>query len=189
MIVLIALGLSIAVFVLILLWILVPVLYGLPVVLSRPSRIRAALELAKLQPDETLYDLGAGDGRVLLIAAQEFAAKAVGIEIGPVQYAWIRLRVTAAGLGERIRVRWGDFYKADLREADVVYVYATSREVAKLAAHLEAQLKPGARILAVSADFPEWEPVAVNDRALVFLYEMPPGRGNLTSFLMKQSRE
>lgn len=189
MIVLIALVLSFIVLILILLWIAVPALFGLPVVPSRPSRVRAALKLAQLQPEETLYDLGAGDGRVLLIAAREFGAKAVGIEVGPMQCAWIRLRVTAAGLGDRIRVRWGDFYKANLGAADVVYIYATSREVVKLAAHLEAQLRPGARVIAVSADFPEWEPVAFEERELVFLYEMPPGRGNLTSFLLKRSHE
>jgi cyclopropane fatty-acyl-phospholipid synthase-like methyltransferase len=77
------------------LWLLVPALYGVPWVPTREARIRKALQLAKLQPGESLYDLGAGDGRVLLIAAKEFDAQAVGIEIGPVQCAlgWMRILV------------------------------------------------------------------------------------------------
>ena len=66
-------------------WILVPALYGLPSVPTRPDRIRAALRLADLKAGEAFADLGAGDGRTLVIAAKEFGATATGIEIGPVQ--------------------------------------------------------------------------------------------------------
>ena len=75
------------------LWVLVPSLYGLPWIPTREKRIRKALGLAKLGPGETLYDLGAGDGRVLLMAAKEFGAGAIGIEIGPIQctLGWLRI--------------------------------------------------------------------------------------------------
>ena len=115
MIILLAYGLSILLFILLLLWILIPALYGLPPVPTKPERIRKALKLAKLQSNEVLYDLGAGDGRVLLIAAHEFGAKAVGIEIGPIQCAMIWLRAVASGFGNQIQVRWANFYKADLK--------------------------------------------------------------------------
>ena len=188
MIVLLVYGFSLLLFILILLWILIPALYGLPPVSTKPERIRKALKLANLRPDETLYDLGAGDGRVLLLAAREFGAKAVGIEVGPIQCAWIWLRATASGFGSQIRVEWENFYRADLHEADVVFVYATSTEVRKLAPHLEGQMKQGARLISISADFPEWEPSAFDDRDLIFIYEMPPAKGNLVSYLMRQER-
>jgi SAM-dependent methyltransferase len=188
MIVLLAFGLSILLFILALLWILVPALYGLPPVPTRPERIRKALKLANLQPDEVLYDLGAGDGRVLLIAAREFGAKAVGIEVGPIQCALIWLRAVASGFGNKIQVRWANFYKANLNDADVIFVYATSKEVVKLAPHLERQLKTGARVVSISADFPEWEPFTFDEHDLIFLYEMPPTGGNITSFLMKKAK-
>ena len=187
MIVLLVYGFSLLILILILLWILVPALYGLPPVSTKPERIRKALKLANLQPNETLYDLGAGDGRVLWIAAREFGAKAVGIEVGPVQCAMIWLRATAGGFGSQIRVKWANFYKADLHEADVVFVYATSTEVKKLAPHLEQQMKPGTRLVSISADFPEWEPSAFDDRDLIFVYKMPPTRGSLTTYLLKKS--
>ena len=187
MIVLTAYVISLLLFLVLLLWILIPALYGLPLVSTRPERIRKALQLANLQSNEILYDLGAGNGRVLLIAAQEFGAKAVGVEVGPIQCALIWLRIAAHGLGNQVQIKWGNFYQADLRQADVVFVYATSREVSKLAPHLEAQMKQGARLVSISADFPEWEPSAFDDRDLIFVYEMPPARGSLTTYLLKKA--
>jgi len=143
------------------------------------------LKLAGLQPDETLYDLGAGDGRVLLIAARDFGAKAVGLEIGPIQCLLIWLRITANRLGNQITIRWGNFYKENLKDADVVFVYATSKEVMKLAPHLAEQMKPGSRLVSISADFGEWEPILVDKHDLIFIYEMPPSEGSVTTYLLK----
>ena len=187
MMVLVLYGLSLLLFILILLWILVPAFYGLPPVPTKPERIHKALRLVNLKQDEMLYDLGAGDGRVLFIAAREFSARAVGIEIGPIQCAWIWLRIAASGLGQRIRVRWENFYHADLREADVVFLYATSKEIQKLAPHLERQMRPGARLISISADFPDWEPSAFDERDLIFIYEMPPARGSVMTHLLKKT--
>ena len=186
MIVLLIYGVSILIFILILLWVVIPALYGLPPVPTRRDRIRKALKLADLHPDEILYDLGAGDGRVLIIAAREFGARAVGIEIGPLQCALIWLRTFTGVLRNQIKVKWANFYKADLRAADVVYVYATSTEVQKLASHLKEQLKPGTKLVSISADFPEWEPTALDERELIFIYEMPPTPGNISSYMLKQ---
>lgn len=185
MIILLAYGLSLLLFILLLLWILIPAFYGLPPVPTKPERIRNALTLVHLQPNEVLYDLGAGDGRVLLIAAREFDAKAVGIEVGPIQCVLIWLRAVASGFGNQIQVRWANFYKADLNDADVVFVYATSTEVIKLAPHLERQLKKGTRVVSISADFPEWEPSAFDNHDLIFIYKMPPTRGNLGTYLAR----
>ena len=189
MIVLLVFWLSVVFFILILLWILIPAFYGLPPVPTKPERIHKALKLANLQPNETLYDLGAGDGRVLLIAARDFGAKAVGLEIGPVQCALIWMRAVANGFGNQIQVRWENFYKADLQDADVVFVYATSKEILKLAPHLEGQMKRGARLVSISADFHEWEPSAFDDHDLIFVYEMPPVKGSLMSYMLKKAAE
>jgi precorrin-6B methylase 2 len=186
MTVLIAFWFSVVFFVVVLAWILVPAFYGLPPVPTKPERIRHALKLANLQPGETLYDLGAGDGRVLLIAAREFDAQAVGIEVGPIQCVMIWLRVLASGWGEKIKVRWGNFYRSNLKDADVVFVYATSKEVMKLESHLETKMKKGARLISISADFSDWEPSIVDEHELIFVYEMPPTRGSITTYLLKK---
>lgn len=185
MIVFILLGFFLLLFLVALLWILIPAFYGLPPVPTRPERIQKALKLANLLPDETLYDLGAGDGRVLFIAARDFGARAVGLEIGPIQCALIWLRLTAGGLGNQVQVRWENFYKANLQDADVVFVYATSKEINKLAPHLETQMKRGARLVSISADFHEWEPSAFDEQELIFVYEMPPSKGSMMSYMLK----
>jgi precorrin-6B methylase 2 len=187
MIVLFAFCLSLLLFVIVLLWILVPALYGLPPFPTNRDRIHRALQLVNLQPGEILYDLGAGDGRVLLIAARDFGAKAVGIEIGPIQCMLTWLRITASRFSSQIQIRWGNFYQANLRDADVVFVYATSKEVLKLAPHLAAQMKQSARLVSIAADFGDWEPALVDERDLIFIYEMPPAPGSVTTYMLKKT--
>lgn len=185
--ILVVYAISLALFALAVLWILIPAFYGLPSKPTKRERIRKALRLAGLQADEALYDLGAGDGRVLFIAAREFGARAVGLEIGPVQVAFVGLRILLAGLRDRVSVRWANYYHADLRQADVVFIYATLQELMKLAPHLEKTLKAGTRLVSIAADVPEWEPSLFDEESLIFVYEMPPRAGSLTTYLLKQS--
>jgi len=178
-------GINILIFTLALVWVLVPAFYGLPSKPTRLGRIRKALGLVDLKQDEVLYDLGAGDGRVLVIAAKEFGAKAIGIEIGPVQCALIWLRILFNGLSGKAEIRWSNFYRTDLSDADVVFIYATSREVMKLAPYLEKKMKRGSRLVSISADFPAWEPSDFDEENLIFSYQMPPKEGSLTTYLLK----
>ena len=187
MIILFLYGFFVFLFFLGVLWVLVPALYGLPSRPTHPDRIRKALKLANLQPNEIVYDLGAGDGRVLLIAAREFGAKTVGIEIGPVQCVLIWLRTVASGLGDKIQLKWGDYFKTDLSQADVVFIYATSKEVTRLAPYLEKQMKQGSRLVSISADFSDWEPSGFDEQSLIFVYAMPPKPGSLTTYLLEHT--
>jgi len=188
MVTLIFYGLFILLLLLGLLWILVPALYGLPSIPTRPDRIRKALKLANLQPNEILYDLGAGDGRVLRIAAREFGARGVGIEIDPMHCAFTWLIALASGLGDQVQIRWQNFYKADLSEADIVFFYGTSKETARLGPKLARELKQGARVAAISADFPNWQPSAFDYEGLIFIYRMPPIKGDLASYLLEKEK-
>ncbi len=188
MIILVVYGLSILFLLVVFLWFVFHAAYGLPLITTGFERIRKALKLANLQPGEVLYDLGAGDGRVLIIAARDFGARAIGIEIGPLQCVLIWLLAAAGRRRSKIQVRWENFYKTNLHDADVVFVYATSKEVVKLAPHLEQQMKKGARLVSISADFPEWEPSVMDDRGLIFVYNMPPTRGSIASYLMKKAK-
>jgi hypothetical protein len=166
---------------------IVPAFFGPPLVPAGAARIRKALRMAELKPDENLYDLGAGDGRVLVIAAREFGARAVGIELGPIQCLMCWLRTISSGVGGRVQIHWGNFYSADLKNADVVFLYATSRETARLASRLKSQLHSGARLVSVSADFGGWQPAEFDEQGLIFLYRMPPENGSLETYLWKKS--
>ena len=185
--ILVAFFFFIALFIIGLLWILIPAMYGLPSRPTHPDRIRAALRLADLKPGDTLYDLGSGDGRVLVIAAKEFGARSVGVEIGPAQRLVSRVAALYNGVRDRVRVEAGNFYRSDVSKADVVFIYATSTEVAKLASHLDKQMKPGSRVVSISADFPEWEPTGFDKDKLIFVYAMPPQPGSWTTYLLKKT--
>jgi len=167
-------------------WLMIPFLYGLPWVPTRYQRIRKALDLAQLRPGEVLYDLGAGDGRVLIMAAREFKAHATGIEIstGLCLVAW--LRTLFNHVNGQVTIKQGNFYKTDLKDADVVFAYMTSSQAPRLRPRLECQLKPGARVVTVSFDMEGWQPDAVDDQNLIFLYRMPATKGDVSSYLMKK---
>lgn len=155
------------------LWILIPALYGLSSVPTKHDRVRAALRLADLRAGEAFFDLGCGDGRTLVLAAREFDASATGIEIGPVQRLVSWMNAARNGVRPRVRVKRGNFYRADVRAADVVFVYATTRELSRLQAHLKRQLRDGTRVVTVGSNFPDWEPAKIDRENLLFLYVMP----------------
>lgn len=110
------------------------------------------LEAAHIRPGDNVYDLGSGDGRILITAVQKYGAKAVGIEIDPDQVEKARQRVHLLGLDDRISVIHGSALRADLRPADVVTLYFLTSTNEKLKPNLEKCLKPGARV--VSNQFP-----------------------------------
>lgn len=157
-----------------LLWSLVPAFYGLPSVPTRPDRIRAALRLADLRAGEAFVDLGCGDGRALVIAAREFGARATGIDIGPVQCLVSWGNALVSGVRSRVRVRCENYYRANISDADLVFIYATSRQLIRLEPHLKRQLRDGARVVTVGSDIHEWRPEKTDLRELIFLYGMPP---------------
>ena len=168
-----------------LLWVVVPIVAGLPWRPTSSKRIRRALEMARVQPGEMLFDLGSGDGRVLVMAAREYRAIAVGIEISPLHCQVSRFLAWVNGVTDLVSIRRTDFYSADLEAADVVFAYMTSMQVARLRPHLERQLKAGARVVTISFDMDGWEPQAVDRDQLIFIYQMPPQLGNLETFLGK----
>lgn len=151
-----------------------------PYVPSPEPVVIRMLEAAELRPGETLYDLGCGDGRILILAARRFRANAVGIELSE---KLVRQAVTQAeqlGLQDRIKVIHGDLREADLRGADVVTIYLSRLSNEQLKPKLKAQLKPGARV--VSHDYPimGWKPTRVEKVEVlqrshaIYVYRMPP---------------
>lgn len=121
------------------------------------AQARRMLQLAQLQPGETVYDLGSGDGRVLIVAAREFNANGVGLEIDPLRTLLSQLTLHWLGLGHRARVVRVNLFNVSLAEADVVTLYLLPKAVARLAPKLKAELKPGARVVTLTYHFMAWE--------------------------------
>jgi protein-L-isoaspartate O-methyltransferase len=116
------------------------------------------LRLAKVGPEDVVYDLGSGDGRIVIAAARDFGARGVGIEIDPDLVAKANARAAAAGVAGRVTFRAEDVRTANLREATVVTLYLLAASNVTLRPILTRQLRAGTRI--VAHDFPigTWQP-------------------------------
>ncbi|MBN2335406.1 methyltransferase domain-containing protein [Candidatus Bathyarchaeota archaeon] len=142
--------------------------------------VREMLILAEVGPNDVLYDLGCGDGRILLTAVEEFdIARAVGFELNQRMVEATRLKIEDKELGDRIKVVEGSFFEEDLSEASVVTLYLTTSGNAKLKPKFMDELHKGARI--VSHDFPivDWV-TAKHDHGFytvgshkIYLYKIP----------------
>lgn len=165
------------------LWVVIPRMHGLPKGLASRAQIRRAMQLANVQPGETVYDLRAGDGRALVIAAREFGARAVGVEIEPLHCIVAWLWSLLNGVVARISIRRRSPLQVDLGDADVVFLYLTPALVEQLRPRFKAQLRPGARVVTLCFDFEGWQPANIDVGHLLFLYQMPPEAGDIESFM------
>lgn len=131
-----------------------------PFVPSTPAVIDTMLRAAELTPNDVVYDLGCGDGRILIEAARRYGARGVGIDIDPALIESARAAAAEAGVAGRISFRVGDLFAADVREATVVTLYLLPSLNARLAPMLRRQLAPGARVVSNSFDMGDWVPAA-----------------------------
>lgn len=145
---------------------------GAPSVPSSPAAVAAMCELGDVGPGKNVYDLGSGAGRLLLAAAAR-GARAVGLELDPFKVFESRMLAWASPDKDRISVLWQDFRKADLAEADVVFVYLTPGKMAGLRAALKGRLKPGALVVSNSFVFPGLAPFRADEGNRVYGYRAP----------------
>lgn len=124
------------------------------------AAVKRMVEMADLRPGDVVYDLGCGDGRIVVAAAKRQKIKAVGVDIDPERVAESRENVRAAGLDASVHIRQADVFDLDLRDADVVFLYLTPRLNARLMPQLR-KLKPGARIISYEFDMGSAKPVEV----------------------------
>lgn len=151
-----------------------------PYVVSPQQVVDVMLEMADIKPGETLYDLGSGDGRILITAAQRFRAKAVGIEIEDRLAKTSEQRIASMGLQNLARVIHADLRTVDLSPADVVTMYLMTQSNESLKPQLEHSLRNGARVVSHDYKVPGWKANRVEKAEayahghMIYLYIMPP---------------
>ena len=129
-----------------------------PFVPSPDPIVIQMLDLGELRPGELHYDLGSGDGRFVLAAAERFKARSVGYEIDPELVERSRTAIRQAGLRERARVENKDLYSADFSSVDLITTYLLPVMLEELAPVLERQMKPGSRLVSHDYPMPGWMP-------------------------------
>ncbi|MEO7145435.1 MAG: class I SAM-dependent methyltransferase [Bryobacteraceae bacterium] len=125
--------------------------------------VKKMLELGDLQPGEKMFDLGSGDGRIVIMAAQKFKADATGIEIDGILARQSAEAIEKLGLEKRARIVHGDLFAQDYSAADLLTVYLLPRSNDRVRPMLEKQLRKGTRIVAHDFEIPGWTPVKVVD--------------------------
>lgn len=146
-----------------------------PFVRSPKKVVVRMLELANVDTSDIVYDLGSGDGRIPITAAQQFGARGVGIEIRPDLVQKARQRAETAGVSDRVSFRQGDLFKADFSDATVVSLYLLPDVNTKLRPRLFDQLEPGTRVVSHGFDMDAWTPdstMQVGD-SYVYLWTIP----------------
>ena len=146
--------------------------------------VLAMLRLAGVRPDDLVYDLGSGDGRIVVAAARDFGARAVGVEVDRVLASAGRRNVESAGVADRVRIVEQDMFETDLSPASVVTLYLSEALNARLQPKLLRELRPGSRVVSYRVDMDDWTPaqtatVEVEGRArTLYLWIVPPRRAS-----------
>lgn len=120
---------------------------------TNDKAIRQAFKLADLSSKDLVYDLGCGDGKTLAIAAKEFNARAIGIEIDPLRFWIAKFLILFSGLNHKVQIRRENFLKSDFSDASVVFVYLVPKALQRLVPQFK-KLKKGTRIVSINYEVP-----------------------------------
>ncbi|MGE0079854.1 MAG: cyclopropane-fatty-acyl-phospholipid synthase family protein [Thiohalomonadaceae bacterium] len=150
-----------------------------PYVPSPDTVVDGMLRLAQVGPGDVVYDLGSGDGRIVIAAAQRYGARGVGIDIDPDRIRESNEKALEAGVDNQVRFIQGDLFEADIRPATVVTLYLLSSVNEEIRPRLLHQLRPGTRVVSHAFDMGDWQPDArtVVDGAEIFLWVVPAQAG------------
>ncbi len=134
------------------------------------------MELAKVTKKDTVYDLGCGDGRIVITAAQKYGARGVGIDIDPDRVAEATENAMKAGVSDRVKIIRGDLFEADISGATVVTLYLLTDLNLKLRPKLLRDLNPGTRVVSHAFSMGDWKPERTADVSgtTVYLWRIPP---------------
>jgi predicted RNA methylase len=154
-----------------------------PFVPSPVQVIEFMLKLADLKAGEVLFDLGAGDGRTVIMAAKSFGARAVGVELREDLAKKALGTINERGLSDRVTIVNGDMFGVNLTSADVVFLYLTTSANEKIRPKLEADLRKGVRVVSHDYEIVGWKPLRVENYCenpklgypshTIYLYQKP----------------
>lgn len=132
--------------------------------------VRRMLELAEVKEGDLVYDLGSGDGRIVIEAARRYKARAVGIEADPLRFLYSRMMIVILGLNQQVKIEWGNFFNGDLSPATVITLFLSQKANQKLKRKLISELRPGTRIVSYYWRIHGWKPVKEDKISRIYVY-------------------
>ena len=143
---------------------------GAPWVPTSMVTVHKMLKLAAVRPGDVVYDLGCGDGRIVVTAARNYGARAVGIELDPLRYIWCQMLITVLGLRGRVKIVYGNFFNQDLSKADVVTCYLLQSTNRKLVEKFSKELHSKARVVSNTFTFPAMRPIREDNGVRAYIF-------------------
>ena len=129
-----------------------------PYVPTTDDAVAAMLKLADIKSTDIVYDLGCGDGRIVIAAAKKFGSRGVGVDIDPARIREAKENAKKAGVENLVRFEENDLFKTDIHDANVVMLFLLNSVNLKLRPKLLAELKPGTRVVSNTFDMGDWKP-------------------------------
>ncbi len=124
--------------------------------------IERILRLARIRDNELVYDLGSGDGRVISAMVNTTQARVIGYEVSMPLFLWSWVKLFALGQRKRGYVRFADFFRTDLSQADVIFCFLTPKAMQKLSEKFKRELRPGTRVISYAFFLPGWDVESVD---------------------------
>lgn len=136
------------------------------------DKVYKLLDIAGVNHEDVVYDLGCGDGRVVITAARRFGARGVGFEIDPFRFlfAWVMTRIT--GQAQKVRIRFGNFFAQDIGEATVVVLFLYGPTMERLKDKFIRELRPGTRVVSYVWHLDGWDLVDHLPEDRIYLYKI-----------------
>lgn len=150
-------------------------IYGAPFVPTPMERARQMVAMAKLKKGQRVYDLGCGDGRFVYLAANEYGAKATGIELSPIVYLWALIRKFF--WKSKAVIKFGNFKSKNLNDAEIIFCYLLPETLRHIQPSLDKKIRPGTKIYSYAFEIPNWKLIHKEERnpklnlAPVYVYE------------------
>ncbi len=174
---LIIIGLIVTVTSIIISWIMWSAVIGAGFQPTSKKLVKKMLEIAEIGPNDVLYDLGSGDGRIITEAVKSYGATAVGIEADPIRVLWSRMFLFLHRIRDKSKIKWGNFFNEDIIEATAVTLFLGRKANEKLKNKLVNELKPGTLVVSYVWTFHDWKPAKIDYMDKIYLYII--GESNL----------
>lgn len=147
---------------------------GAPPLWTPKRAVKRMLELAQVGPKDLVYDLGSGDGRLIIMADKEFKAQAVGFELSPFLFLISQIKRVLAG-AQKTKILFKDFYRQDLGQANILCCFLTPQTMPRLQKKLKSNAKPGTKLISYAFEAKGWKPERIEKLkglAPIYLYKL-----------------